>query len=253
MRQTQLVAALAGLATASTALAGATAVEWKVSDGGNGHWYALYAVSQVQICWADARANAIAVGGDLLSLNSAEEAAFLATGLELSVAGWTGAYQDFQAPDYAEPAGGWRWSDGTTWDNSVVPWFGDGPSDSGGIEHWMTFDGKATNDLNECWWSGPNHWLVEWSADCNGDGIVDYGQILSGELPDGDGNGVPDNCGACTGDFNGDRSVDAADLSILLGYWGSPPSGGPGTDLNADGSTDASDLAVLLSAWGSCP
>ena len=36
--------------------------------------------------------------------------------------------------------------------------------------------------------------IIEWSADCNGDGIVDYGQILDGTLTDADGNGVPDCC-----------------------------------------------------------
>ncbi|MEC9156814.1 MAG: DUF642 domain-containing protein, partial [Planctomycetota bacterium] len=37
-------------------------------------------------------------------------------------------------------------------------------------------------------------YIIEWSADCNGDGIVDYGQILDGTLSDEDGNGVPDCC-----------------------------------------------------------
>jgi hypothetical protein len=36
--------------------------------------------------------------------------------------------------------------------------------------------------------------LVEWSADCNSDGIVDYGQILLGTLPDANTNGIPDTC-----------------------------------------------------------
>ena len=36
--------------------------------------------------------------------------------------------------------------------------------------------------------------LIEWSADCNNDGIVDYGQILAGQLPDANSNGVPDSC-----------------------------------------------------------
>ena len=40
--------------------------------------------------------------------------------------------------------------------------------------------------------------MFEWSADCNGDGIVDYGQILDGTLTDADCNGIPDECeGAC--------------------------------------------------------
>jgi hypothetical protein len=36
--------------------------------------------------------------------------------------------------------------------------------------------------------------FVEWSADCNGDGIVDFGQILRGELDDDNANGIPDIC-----------------------------------------------------------
>jgi hypothetical protein len=37
-------------------------------------------------------------------------------------------------------------------------------------------------------------YLIEWSADCNSDGIVDYGQILLGTLPDANANGIPDTC-----------------------------------------------------------
>jgi hypothetical protein len=36
--------------------------------------------------------------------------------------------------------------------------------------------------------------VVEWSADCNSDGIVDYGQILRGELADDNDNNIPDVC-----------------------------------------------------------
>ena len=41
------------------------------------------------------------------------------------------------------------------------------------------------------YWNGA---IIEWSADCNGDGIVDYGQILRGELDDDNANGIPDVC-----------------------------------------------------------
>ncbi|MBL9119955.1 MAG: hypothetical protein JNL80_08585 [Phycisphaerae bacterium] len=47
------------------------------------------------------------------------------------------------------------------------------------------------------------------------------------------------------GDLNGDGSVSAPDLAILLGAWGSS---GPG-DLNGDGTVGAADLALLLGAW----
>jgi hypothetical protein len=35
---------------------------------------------------------------------------------------------------------------------------------------------------------------IEWSADCNADGLVDKGQILAGQLLDLDNNGIPDIC-----------------------------------------------------------
>jgi hypothetical protein len=38
--------------------------------------------------------------------------------------------------------------------------------------------------------------IIEWSADCNNDGIVDYGQVLNGQLADVNGDGVPDVCQA---------------------------------------------------------
>jgi hypothetical protein len=38
--------------------------------------------------------------------------------------------------------------------------------------------------------------IIEWSADCNNDGVVDYGQILRGDLPDANENGIPDGCEA---------------------------------------------------------
>ena len=46
-------------------------------------------------------------------------------------------------------------------------------------------------------------------------------------------------------DLNGDGSVSAADLAILLGAWGSS---GPG-DLDGNGTVGAPDLALLLGAW----
>jgi hypothetical protein len=54
--------------------------------------------------------------------------------------------------------------------------------------------------------------------------------------------------GLC-GDINGDGSVNASDLAILLGAWGGPS---PSADLDASGTVDASDLAILLGAWGEC-
>lgn len=61
-------------------------------------------------------------------------------------------------------------------------------------------------------------------------------------------NGDFANCdtGGTPGDLNGDGTVNAADLAILLGQWGGPGS----ADLNGDGTVSAADLAILLGAWG---
>jgi alpha-tubulin suppressor-like RCC1 family protein len=55
----------------------------------------------------------------------------------------------------------------------------------------------------------------------------------------------------CEADLSGNFMVDAADLGILLGNWGTSPITGQG-DLTRDGIVNASDLAALLTKWGSC-
>ncbi|MDA1263043.1 MAG: PPC domain-containing protein [Planctomycetota bacterium] len=53
---------------------------------------------------------------------------------------------------------------------------------------------------------------------------------------------------ACTADRNGDNLVDALDLGIMLGAWGTAAQ-----DLSGDGMTDGIDLGILLGYWGACP
>ncbi len=97
------------------------------------------------------------------------------------------------------------------------------------------------------------HPAVEWSADCNGDGIVDYGQILDGTYADEDGNGVPDCCEAgCPGDLNGDDRVDSADLGLLIAAWNTDGSIVAGSDINEDGIVNAADLGMQIGSWGEC-
>lgn len=58
---------------------------------------------------------------------------------------------------------------------------------------------------------------------------------------------VPDASPQCDpSDLNCDGTVDAADLGILLGAWGTS---GPG-DLDGNGTVNAGDLAIMLGAWG---
>jgi len=90
--------------------------------------------------------------------------------------------------------------------------------------------------------------LVEYRADCDGDGLVDRGAIALGLVQDLNGNLVPDSC-ECLGDIDQSGGVDSSDLAVLLGRWGQ---GGDASDLDRSGSVDASDLVILLARWGSC-
>ena len=49
-----------------------------------------------------------------------------------------------------------------------------------------------------------------------------------------------------TGDLNGDGLVDGADISILLGAWGTAD---PIADLTGDGNVDGADLSIVLGNW----
>ncbi|MFM8818884.1 MAG: hypothetical protein ACKOHI_13640, partial [Phycisphaerales bacterium] len=173
---------------------------------------------------------------------------------------WLGGSQDRNAPDYAEPAGGWRWVSGEPW--AWPDWIYGQPDDGCGGEDFLhvltiggTFPTMTFNDFNGlCGWM-PKSLLVEWSADCNNDGIVDYGQILQGQIPDSNANGIPDTCESPTcrnADLFRDFNVNGVDLGILLAQWG-PPTEFTVADLNRDGVVDGIDLGLLLAFWGPCP
>lgn len=54
----------------------------------------------------------------------------------------------------------------------------------------------------------------------------------------------------CPGDANGDGITNGADLSVLLGQFGTVVTPGSGSDFNADGIVNGADLSVLLSNFG---
>lgn len=160
-----------------------------------------------------------------------------------------------------------KW-DGTQWSavgdgfaNGIV-WklavFNDGDGDR--LYAFGTFTASGATPLNRiARWNG-TAWEPFASAnntafnaivlpDAEGDRLLVSGQFT-------DLNGSPANrlaeyvaCPATSvvGDVNGDGAVDAADLSILLGAWGSAD---PAADLNGDGTVDASDLSILLGNRG---
>jgi len=107
-----------------------------------------------------------------------------------------GGFQDPSAPDYSEPAGGWQWVTGEDWDftNWGVVEGADQPDNAPGDAsvlgvRWQE-DGVWCDVPSGTQWGA----VFEWSADCDGDGVVDYGEILDGTHEDLDGNGIPDCC-----------------------------------------------------------
>jgi hypothetical protein len=249
--------AVVGALVAGGAAQAQQAVQWRVEDGGNGHWYLVDTGSPD--CWEAAREFAELRGGYLATLTSQQELAFIASRLPNTNWFYLGGYQDATQPDYSEPAGGWRWVTGEPW----IPIWG-GPNQPDGVDGPSAaclYRAYGLHDTGLCVGSGTWQCVVEWSADCNNDGIVDYGQILLGQLPDENHNNTPDTCecnqhpelgACCTGDLYVDRRVDGADLAALLSHWGAAPAGGTPEDLNHDGTVDGNDLGILLAHWGPC-
>jgi len=243
--------------------------QWSVASGGNGHWYAAFATPK-PIIWSEARDAAASQGGHLATLNSQAEDSFVsaiaiadATAWPLAdrYGPWLGGYQTIASDN---PHANWAWVTGEPWsyvsglvqfDNSSRP---DGQHD----DYLHYIDHSAIwNDVREdgdiYYGIGIRSYLIEWSADCNSDGIVDFGQILAGELDDANHNNIPDCCeGAgscnCPGDVARDGVVNGIDLAAVLNNWGTG-GGAINADANGDGIVDAEDLALVLSNWGDCP
>ena len=94
------------------------------------------------------------------------------------------------------------------------------------------------------------------ASDVDDDGVDDLVALtensgFAGEGPFGFAAVGASRNGGCPGDLDGDGAVTGADLSILLGGWGSC-AGSCAADLDGDGDVDGADLATLLGGWGPC-
>jgi len=226
-------------------------VQWTTDSGGNGHWYSLLTLPT----WGSAEvhfATAETLGGHTVTFASAAENNFC---FELSLNALNGLHpfiglrkqegNNQGAWITGEPYNYTNWAGGegdNSWERYANIW----------VEDYQTPQWQDT-DLT----AHPNS-IVEWDADCNGDGIVDYGQILDGTFEDVNGNGVPDcceggiPCSQCElADFNNDSQVNVQDVLALIAWWG--PCTACDVDIDNNGDVNISDLLFVISEWGACP
>jgi len=143
----------------------AVPVEWKVADGGNGHYYERVDVPG-GITWPDAKDAAescthLGVNGYLATITSSEEQSFIFDNLLVSAQSpqyWLGG---FQSPF---PGGSWQWITGEEW--SYSNWWVTEPSGDGyALEIKSSSVGPPT---------GPGTWNDEPATHLLGGYIIEY-------------------------------------------------------------------------------
>lgn len=221
------------------------AVQWRIEDGGNGHWYAHVDLWPPQPMWYQAVNNALAAGGHLATIASGDEQAFVWSIMQPGACGccpWLGGYR---------PGDEWVWITGEPW--TFSNWAPGQPDNQMGNQYVLemspaTCDGRWSDVADFAFRSS----IIEWDADCNGDGIVDYGQILDGTFEDLDGNGVPDCCdsgefcGDCRVDLTEDGEVNTLDFLLFLGAWSQRD---PLADWDGNGVVNTLDFLAFLNEW----
>ena len=170
------VLAVTQIALVSGASAQLTAVQWNVVDGGNEHWYQVM-VATTSISWFEANERSGSVGGYLATLTTTEENAWVhaiaANAPGAWVLGgfwvfgpWIGGHRDSSNDQI------WVWVTGEPW--SFTAWHPSQPDSNaqtvisfgGGGPTAATWADTSTDE--------PVHsYIIEWSADCNADSIVD--------------------------------------------------------------------------------
>lgn len=165
---------------------------------------------------------------------------------------WLGAVRPAAAGPIIQ---GWATPDGIPLNTTA--WASDAPTGAPILRWVAALDGRDSMLLR---------WINLLPGEDAGPGSFGIVATIPANLPDCDGDGVPDaieelwldslTCDdTCPADFNADGTVDAADLGQMLTWFGrtcrstSRCTG----DLNRDGRIDGADLGRLFIAWGPCP
>ena len=159
----------------------------------NGHWYQAVLVPG-GITWPAARAAAATLSyagypGHLVTITSAAENLFLVLSLPLWLDDhWRiGGYQDPAAPDYSEPAGGWRWITGEPW--GFTNWHWGEPNNYHGEENLLEMHSDGTwNDIAS-WYAGDSYggrgFIVEYERPGSGTGLAVALTLFPNPVPGG--------------------------------------------------------------------
>jgi hypothetical protein len=221
---------------ASLSQAFAEPVQWSQ----NGHFYEAFAVSG-GISWSDAKANAIAKGGYLATITSAEENAFVFSVAEnveywyiisnmygsAFCGPWLGGYQSDGA---AEPSGGWGWITGESLD--YTNWWTGQPDNRGGAanENKMHLYSRGTSPADRA-----PYWNDTTDDDMHVQSyLVEYAGSEPSFLP---------------GDANRDWTVNVVDLTLLLNNYNKTGMVWADGDFNGDATVNAADLTALLNNY----
>jgi hypothetical protein len=184
--------ALTPSASAQTGGSGGMSAKQWTGVGSNGHWYALV---QNGKAWDVARKYASDNGGHLVTINSAGEQAWVVSNILSRVSPEAKVWIGARAPN-----GSCTNPDSYYWVTSEAfgyrAFISGEPSNAG--ECALAMRRTTAANLNGRWESlaltAVNRSIIEWDADCNEDGFVDYGQIAQGYLVDNNQNFIPDCC-----------------------------------------------------------
>lgn len=163
MRVTRIAVTVAVLACIGGADADLNWIVWEPASGGNNHEYAL---ANTGASWATHQATAESLHGYLVTLNTAEENAFVTDNvLHLTSTHWMGLYDaDGDDGDFRI---GWKWVDGDLLEFSTtegwLEWenWADGQPDgyTGGTWGGYAYISGGTGTWQD-WQGGANRWAV---------------------------------------------------------------------------------------------
>lgn len=129
-------------------VANAAPIQWQV----NGHYYDRinFGENNKTANWDVAKAAAEAMNGYLVTLTSADEAAFVSSNLDESGC-WLGGYQESGA---SAPNQNWAWVTGEAW--SYTNWEANNPDDLDGVEN-------GDEDILQFVWGNDVSWAGYWN------------------------------------------------------------------------------------------